>query len=119
MSVTDKTGCSAAARFTRVTDDRGRSTATMPSRDKAFDPLNMRCRECGRSGFRWWQMHRWRSPERMRCQACYERARRRKKREARPLIACDHCGESFKPTRSDARFCSDRCRQRAHRGSVR
>jgi hypothetical protein len=45
----------------------------------------------------------------------YERRRRREKREAWPLMSCAKCGESFKPTRSDARFCSDRCRQRAHR----
>jgi predicted nucleic acid-binding Zn ribbon protein len=28
---------------------------------------------------------------------------------------CDSCGQPFTPTRSDARFCSDPCRVRAHR----
>ena len=28
---------------------------------------------------------------------------------------CDRCGETFTPTRSDARYCSGRCRVAAHR----
>jgi hypothetical protein len=28
---------------------------------------------------------------------------------------CDHCGTEFTPTRTDARFCSGRCRIAAHR----
>jgi hypothetical protein len=33
----------------------------------------------------------------------------------RPLIVCASCGKEFRPTRSDARYCSNRCRQQAHR----
>jgi len=32
--------------------------------------------------------------------------------------ACEHCGEEFTPKRSDARFCSVRCRVAAHRGKA-
>jgi hypothetical protein len=28
---------------------------------------------------------------------------------------CEHCGETYLPSRSDARYCGDACRQRAHR----
>jgi hypothetical protein len=30
-------------------------------------------------------------------------------------FACAHCGEPFTPARSDARYCSGRCRVAAHR----
>ena len=30
-------------------------------------------------------------------------------------IACEVCGEEFEAKRNDARFCSDTCRQNAHR----
>jgi hypothetical protein len=48
------------------------------------------------------------------CTACYQRALRREKREAKQMIPCAWCGDCFNPTRSDAQYCSDRCRQRAH-----
>ena len=34
-------------------------------------------------------------------------------------IACQNCGEEFTPTRSDARYCSDRCRKAAARSRER
>jgi hypothetical protein len=45
---------------------------------------------------------------------------RRKERHARfaPPTTCATCGQQFKGKRKDARFCSDRCRQKAHRKSV-
>ena len=33
-------------------------------------------------------------------------------------LLCVHCGGSFTPSRSDARFCSNRCRQAAYRRRV-
>jgi len=45
------------------------------------------------------------------------RARRKRKRDARSAT-CATCGEGFKGKRADARFCSDTCRQKAHRKSV-
>ena len=35
--------------------------------------------------------------------------------QPRPAVACRHCGVEFTPTRSDARYCSGRCRVAAHR----
>jgi predicted nucleic acid-binding Zn ribbon protein len=48
-----------------------------------------------------------------RCEAERKKARRRVRQIPRPCIAC---GKDFIPTRSDAKTCSDRCRQRLHRG---
>jgi len=31
---------------------------------------------------------------------------------------CGQCGKPYRPLRSDARFCSDTCRQRAHRARI-
>jgi len=46
-------------------------------------------------------------------------ARRRKELLAmRPPAICAACGEGFKSKRADGRYCSDRCRQKAHRKSV-
>jgi hypothetical protein len=33
--------------------------------------------------------------------------------------ACAHCGQTFTPKRSDARYCSGRCRVAAHRAPLR
>jgi len=41
---------------------------------------------------------------------------RAKRRELRP---CDICGEQFKPTRTDARTCGPRCRQKAYRNRLK
>lgn len=50
---------------------------------------------------------------------CERDARLRRQRERRRVVHedrdCDQCGESFTPTRSDARFCKTRCRVAAHR----
>jgi hypothetical protein len=34
---------------------------------------------------------------------------------SRPTRSCRHCGAPYRVQRADARFCSDACRQRAHR----
>ena len=47
-----------------------------------------------------------------RWQAERKRDQRSEQRTPRP---CDQCGESFTPKRSDAKFCSARCRVAAHR----
>lgn len=41
--------------------------------------------------------------------------RRRKQIAARPPTTCATCGEQFKAKRKDARYCSNVCRQQAHR----
>jgi hypothetical protein len=48
------------------------------------------------------------------CMACYQRNWRR----ARKSIinrSCEACGVAFSPKRADAKFCSNACRQAAHR----
>jgi hypothetical protein len=46
-------------------------------------------------------------------------ARRKEQRlNATPPTSCVACGASFRGRRPDARFCSDRCRQRAHRSAT-
>jgi hypothetical protein len=49
---------------------------------------------------------------------CEQRYRRKLKREARKMQSCTVCGLSFRPKRSDAKFCSNACRQKAHRAVV-
>lgn len=45
----------------------------------------------------------------------HARARRAEAAAARPARDCDRCGQSYIPTRTDARYCSTRCRVAAHR----
>lgn len=48
-----------------------------------------------------------------RCLSCYMRDRRRRNRMK--LGTCAMCGASFQSARRDALYCSEGCRQRAHR----
>jgi hypothetical protein len=47
--------------------------------------------------------------------ACYWRQLRARRKAARAANICESCGERFRPTRSDALYCSGACRARAHR----
>ena len=47
--------------------------------------------------------------------ACARRTRRDLRQRARPLVRCLACRQSFRPSRSDARYCGGACRQRACR----
>jgi hypothetical protein len=53
------------------------------------------------------------------CTACArdaELARQRARRRARRTdLTCEHCGTVFTPPRSDGRYCSPACRQKAYR----
>jgi predicted nucleic acid-binding Zn ribbon protein len=40
---------------------------------------------------------------------------RERRRDARGRLVCPVCGKEFEPRRADARTCSNRCRQAAHR----
>jgi endogenous inhibitor of DNA gyrase (YacG/DUF329 family) len=42
----------------------------------------------------------------------------RKRKEQRGERTCEECGEAFVPVRTDAKFCSIRCKQRAYRHRV-
>jgi hypothetical protein len=56
----------------------------------------------------WWRIYH--------CsQACYRRQLRARRRAERAKVACKVCRVKFVPTRSDARYCSNACRQAAHR----
>lgn len=46
---------------------------------------------------------------------CAQRCRRRSKRLHRPSITCAECGTAFQLSRSDSRYCSAACRQKAYR----
>jgi len=48
------------------------------------------------------------------CDACYQRACRAKRRITNNNL-CAVCETAFTPKRKDARFCSNKCRQAAHR----
>jgi hypothetical protein len=68
--------------------------------------------------------HRWMFPVRSEayekqrvCGACYQRGRRAAKRHKQRF--CQACGLGFVATRADARYCSARCRQRAHRSAAK
>jgi hypothetical protein len=47
--------------------------------------------------------------------AAVAKAARERRSDARGTRQCDSCGETFEPSRTDARYCSNACRQRAHR----
>ena len=53
----------------------------------------------------------------------WQRADNARRREARYLArrnrTCEHCDVKFTPPRSDARYCSSRCRQAAYRARSR
>jgi hypothetical protein len=66
------------------------------------------CVECRRSFRHWWRLNR-----KGVCDACYERRRRKLHRHKQRT--CAVCGVGFTTTRSDSRFCSNACRQAAHR----
>lgn len=53
------------------------------------------------------------------CRPCAHDAKKERKRELRRQLRadrkCEACGDTFTPPRSDARYCSPACRQRAYR----
>jgi hypothetical protein len=56
------------------------------------------------------------------CDECRTKAQAKAARErrtkARGQRQCEDCGETFKPTRTDSKFCSVACKQRAYRKRV-
>jgi hypothetical protein len=71
------------------------------------------CARCGRL-FLASRYGRVDGPNPYRTRYCSEECTKRPKKE-RPRRDCEHCGWSFTPTRSDAKFCSGACRVAAHR----
>ena len=97
-----------------VTDDKEPRPRFFNSRDTG---PRFACARCGEGGYISWQLIRTRlAVEGPICSTCCQRAWKLSKRREPQAIPCASCGESFTPKRSDAKFCSDRCRQRMHRG---
>ena len=48
----------------------------------------------------------------------YQKELTKRRREARKDMVCPVCGKNFTPKRSDAKYCSNACRQKAYRDSV-
>ena len=57
------------------------------------------------------------TPKRKLTAAQRKRHNERRRVTPQPMV-CEVCGKSFTPRRSDARTCSDRCRQRLHRAKL-
>lgn len=73
----------------------------------------LRCGECGRMlASEAFGPSRFALP--IKCEGCRSQRIKRATRESRP---CHQCGETFTPSRTDARYCSGRCRVAAHRAS--
>jgi hypothetical protein len=73
-----------------------------------------RCAQCGRIMRLIWA----RGVEHC-CDACKAQAYNERRRVARKSVHREVCGSDFTPPRSDARTCSNRCRQTAHRARRR
>lgn len=50
--------------------------------------------------------------------AAYARERRALRAKARPAVACAVCGSLIEAKRGTRHYCSDRCRQQAHRAAA-
>lgn len=111
------------------------SFSPIAMRERAGEPST--CRYCGADMYSWGDAGRtisggWRSsPEPTICSAECEAAeardyqRRYRKTYDRPSRAkgpeqrtCEHCGQPFTAKRTDARYCSATCRQRAKRARL-
>jgi len=48
----------------------------------------------------------------------YQKELKQRRQEARKDVVCPVCEKTFTPKRSDAKYCSNACRQKAYRNSV-
>jgi predicted nucleic acid-binding Zn ribbon protein len=48
------------------------------------------------------------------CRRAFHAAQARERRKL-PMWGCSVCGKEFEPKRTDAKYCSAACKQRAHR----
>jgi predicted nucleic acid-binding Zn ribbon protein len=78
------------------------------------------CENCGREIRHWDLSQRLPSACSVECRllAANKRSRERRRVE-HETIACVQCGESFTPERDDAKTCSNRCRQKLYRETLR
>jgi hypothetical protein len=73
---------------------------------------HLHCDGCGSCTPRWSRKRH--LQRRILCSACYQR-RYRALRRLGSIAVCSGCSSTFTPARSDARYCSPACRQRAYR----
>jgi hypothetical protein len=93
-----------------VTDEKYPRSGILNSRDA--------CDRCGDGKYPRSLIRYSRFAEGQFCHSCYQAVRRAALHcEPVPML-CASCGQSFTPIRSDARYCSARCRQRAHRSQT-
>jgi hypothetical protein len=91
-------------------------------RFKRHSPVPKECEGCGRPVYE----HRKQPRRKVRvfcCENCAEKLARESLIQARANRVrserqCDECGETFTPDRSDAKFCSVACKQKAYRKRV-
>jgi len=87
------------------------------------------CPDCGKRFLQAWRMRTstyWsRKPRCNKCQPIHDRKvnrnkmRRYRARNKEDMTRdCQHCGQSFTPQRSTAKFCSAACRAAAHRAAA-
>jgi hypothetical protein len=80
----------------------------------------MRPKPCAGCGREVWSELRWYLTAPVTCcEQCAHKVRlaaaRNRRTEARGTRKCQQCGETFEPTRTDAKFCKNACRQNAYR----
>lgn len=84
------------------------------TRDHGWYAQQQACEACGRAVW-----HRWPSRQPVCCEQHRYKAqaarRSAERHQARADRECVGCGSTFTPARSDARYCSPACRQRAYR----
>jgi hypothetical protein len=77
------------------------------------------CEGCGRSVHDPWMRAVGKKKRVFCCENCQRKAELRSHRQARANARngrqCEECGETFEPTRSDAKFCGGACKQKAYR----
>jgi hypothetical protein len=88
---------------------------TYPCPDCADTIPNYYCDACKAE---WRKRHRQEFERRTAKQRASYKRRRNKLLAKRSPRQCEGCGGEFKASRSDARFCKDICRQKAHRAAV-
>ena len=80
-------------------------------------PFNLACEGCG-TGLWCGERFGGRYAPAVWCHTCYQRLWREKQRKLHlrhKQCTCVTCGIEFTTTRTDAKFCSNACRQKAHR----
>lgn len=103
-------------------DDGGIYEVSVRTYYDFYEDRNPRpCEGCGRPVHQKWTLRSF-SKRTVCCSNCARRAQaaaaKSRRAKARGTRQCQDCGKIFKPTRTDARFCSVACKQRAYRKRV-